>query len=71
MKLPYGVNERTIAGAGIFVLSVAIIALIAFKPDIADNELFGVLAQAIIVQGLVGLTMAYWFQASKDRGDGD
>lgn len=62
-------SERGVAGAGIFALTVAVLAMILIKPQLADNDLFKMLAQAIVVQGLVGLSMAYWFTASKDRRD--
>lgn len=61
-----GIKARTIAGAGIFLLSVIVLVMIYTKPELADNDLFKTLAQAIIVQGLVGLAMAFWF-TDKDR----
>ncbi len=40
--------------------------MIYTKPELADNDLFKSLAQAIIIQGLIGLAMAFYFTA-KDR----
>lgn len=34
---------------------------------LADNDLFKTLAQAIVVQGLIGLAMAAWFTKNKDE----
>lgn len=61
-------RARTIAGAGVFLLTVLILAMIYDKPELADNDLFKTLAQAIVVQGLVGLAMAFWFTAKERDG---
>lgn len=50
-----------IAGCGIFALTVAVLWLAAAFPELRKDELFRVLAQAIVVQGLIGLAMASWF----------
>lgn len=67
MKLPFGMTERGVAGAGIFALTVLVIGALIINPTLGDSDLFKTLAQAIVVQGLVGLTMAYWFTASKSE----
>lgn len=54
-------DARVIAGAGIFALSVLVFAIMLWKPELAENDLFKSLAQAIIIQGLIGLTMAFLF----------
>ena len=50
-----------VAGAGIFGLTCYVLAILADKPELADNDLFKTLSQALVVQGLVGLAMAAWF----------
>lgn len=50
-----------VAGAGIFGLTVYVLAILAEKPELAENDLFKTLSQALVVQGLVGLAMAAWF----------
>lgn len=55
------IRGDAVAGAGIFALTVVILIMVANFPKLADNELFKTLAQAIVVQGLVGLAMAAWF----------
>jgi hypothetical protein len=50
-----------VAGAGVFLLTTLVLHMIRKEPSLADNDLFKMLAQAIIVQGLVGLAMAAWF----------
>jgi len=50
-----------VAGAGIFGLTCYVLSILAEKPELADNDLFKTLSQALVVQGLVGLAMAAWF----------
>lgn len=52
---------RIIAGGGVFVLTVLILAMLAFKPELAESDLFKSLAQAIVIQGLIGLVMAFLY----------
>lgn len=58
-------RARTIAGGGIFILTVMIFLMIYLKPELAKDDLFKTLAQAVIVQGLIGLAMAFWFTAKE------
>ena len=58
-------RARTIAGGGIFILTVIVLWMIYDKPELAENQLFSVLAQAIVVQGLIGLAMAFLFTAKE------
>ena len=58
-----------VAGAGIFLLTGVILYLAAAYPDLREDELFRVLAQAIVVQGLVGLAMAAWFTVKHRQVD--
>jgi len=60
-------GARAIAGGGIFLLTLIVLWMIWSRPDLADNDLFKMLAQAIVVQGLVGLAMAHWFTASSSH----
>lgn len=65
MKWPFPkFTARGIAGAGAFTLTIFVLGLIAWQPSLAENDLFGMLAQAIVVQGLVGLAMAHWFTSA-------
>lgn len=50
-----------VAGAGVFLLTVLVFLMLRDKPTLAENDLFRTLAQAVVVQGLVGLAMAAWF----------
>lgn len=63
MKLPHmSMNHaRVIAGGGAFALTITVLAMILFRPELADNDLFKSLSQAIVIQGLIGLVMAFLF----------
>jgi len=65
MRMP---DARAIAGCGIFALCLVVLGMIYHRPDLANNDLFKMLAQAIVVQGLIGLAMAYYFTSSQKRG---
>ena len=56
------------AGAGIFLLTGVVLYMLAADRTLAENDLFKTLAQAIVVQGLVGLAMAAWFTKKADEG---
>lgn len=57
------------AGAGIFMLTGIVLLMVYKDRTLAESDLFKTLAQAIVVQGLVGLAMAAWFtkKASDDK----
>lgn len=72
MKLPpmNMATARVLAGAGAFSLVVMVFALMWARPELAENDLFKSLAQAIVIQGLIGLVMAFLFTGKNDtRGD--
>lgn len=52
---------RVIAGAGSFILTLLVFGIMIVRPELADNDLFKSLAQAIVIQGLIGLVMAFLF----------
>lgn len=54
-------TSEGLAGAGIFVMTGVILALLTLYPSLRQDDLFKVIAQAIVVQGLIGLAMARWF----------
>lgn len=57
------IDPRAIAGGGIFGLALMILVMIYNKPELAKDDLFKMLAQAIVTQGLIGLAMAFYFTA--------
>ena len=65
------INARTVAGGGVFALTTMIFIMVWVSPELADSDLFKTLAQAIVVQGLVGLAIAFWFTAKEDDGPSD
>ena len=63
-------TARVLAGAGAFTLVLVVFGMMLVRPDLADNDLFKSLAQAIVIQGLIGLVMAFLFTGKNDtRGD--
>lgn len=58
---------RWFAAGGLFVQVNIILLMIYLRPTLADNDLFKMLAQAIVVQGFVGLALAFLFTS----GGGD
>lgn len=69
MKLPFKLRSTTVAGGGLFALTVLVLGMIFIKPALADNDLFKSLAQAIIIQGLIGLACAFYFTAKERPAD--
>lgn len=61
-------TARAIAGCGVFVLSLVVLVMIYLRPDLAKDDLFKMLAQAIVVQGLIGLAMAFYFTSQHRDG---
>lgn len=72
MKLPpmNMATARVLAGGGSFMLVLIILAMMYFKPALAENDLFKSLAQGIVIQGLIGLVMAFLFTGDHNRGKG-
>jgi hypothetical protein len=58
-----------LAGGGMFALVVFVLAIITLRPELADNDLFKSLAQAIVIQGLIGLVVAGLFTGTGRRKD--
>lgn len=67
MKLPSltMATARVIAGGGSFALTVLVFAMMILRPELAENDLFKSLAQAIVIQGLIGLVMAFLFTGNQ------
>ena len=67
MKLPPMTMSaaRIIAGGGVFALTLLVLVMIAWRPELAKDDLFKMLAQAIVIQGLVGLVMAFLFTGNQ------
>ncbi|MBF5091910.1 hypothetical protein F1640_18315 [Novosphingobium sp. NBM11] len=60
MNLPK-FRPTTIAGGGMFALTLIVLGMIACKPELTKDDLFKSLSQAIVVQGLIGLCVASYF----------
>ena len=65
-------GARIIAGAGVFSLTLLVMGMLFVKPSLGDSDLFKMLAQAVIIQGYIGM-MAWLFTNSprnQDEGQG-
>lgn len=71
MKIPaLSMNHaRVIAGGGSFALTLLVFVMMWAKPELAENDLFKSLAQAIVIQGLIGLVMAFLFTGKQGAED--
>lgn len=67
MQLP---DTRGFALLGLFLMVFFIFSIIACNPKIADVQLFGVLATAVVSGGFGG-ALGYFFGSSKNSGDKD
>lgn len=67
-KIPFNITTaRILAGAGSFGLVVMVFVMMYLKPEIAKDDLFKSLAQAVVIQGLIGLVMAFLFTGDHAR----
>lgn len=68
MPGPITANQaRVLLGAGCFVLVLVVLAMLAFMPDLRRDELFRMIAQAVVTQGFFGMVVAFWFTGPNDR----
>lgn len=68
MKPWWAPDLRACVAIGLFALTALVVALIAFQPHLADNQGFMILAQAIVVSGLLAV-VNFLFGASKGASD--
>lgn len=59
---------RGCVALGLFLLTGGVIVMIALNPSLADNQGFMILAQAVVVSGLLAV-VNYLFGASKGASD--
>lgn len=64
-------DSRGWVAIALFALSTYVLTLLAFFPALAQITLFSVLAQAIIVSGLIGGVVAFFYASSKSSADKD
>lgn len=67
MRIPHitMAHARVIAGGGAFTMTVMVFAMMWARPELAENDLFKSLSQAIVIQGLIGLVMAFLFTGNQ------
>ena len=52
-----------------FILILIVLGMLIWVPALRDNDLFKMLAQAIIIQGFFGLIVAFYFTAKDDMSE--
>jgi uncharacterized membrane protein YedE/YeeE len=57
-------SERQWVTAGMFALATVMLAMALFLPDLWEVQLFGVLLQAVIISGIIGLVAGFHFAAN-------
>jgi len=62
IRLP---DTRAWVALGLFALGLRALELVAERPQLASNQLFSMLAQALILTGVVAQVAAYYFGSSK------
>lgn len=62
-------HARVIAGGGSFLLTLMVFVMMWLKPELANNDLFKSLSQAVVIQGLIGLVMAFLFTGNSRGHD--
>lgn len=62
-------DVRAWLAIGLYVQSLLIGWALYEKPELAEVKLFELLAQAIVMQGFLGLILAFFFTASKSGTD--
>lgn len=62
LRLP---DTRAWVAVGLFALGWRALELVAERPQLASNQLFSMLAQALILTGVVAQVAAYYFGSSK------
>jgi hypothetical protein len=62
-------QARGLLGIGCFVLVLVVLAMLAFLPGLRQDELFRMIAQAVVTQGFFGMVVAFWFTGPNDRRD--
>lgn len=66
--MPTTANQaRLLLGAGCFLLVLVVLGMLAFLPALRTDELFRMIAQAVVTQGFFGMVVAFWFTGPSDR----
>jgi hypothetical protein len=58
-------DTRAWLAIGFFALTGYILHLIATQPSLGENKLFFALAEGVVITGLIGGVVAFYFAASK------
>ncbi len=58
-------SERQAVTLGLFILAAGMLAMAVYQPSLWDVQLFGVVLQAIVISGIIGLVAGFHFAANK------
>lgn len=61
-------DTRAFLALGFFGLTAYVLHLLATQPGLGENKLFFALAEGVVVTGLIGGVVAFYFAASKSGG---
>jgi len=61
-------DTRAFLALGFFALTGYVLHLLATQPNLGDNKLFFALAEGVVITGLIGGVVAFYFAASKSGG---
>lgn len=53
--------------AGLFALTVLVFVLDALVPELRKDDLFKMLAEAVVISGLINLAAGFYFGASRSQ----
>lgn len=62
-------DARQIIALACFALVIVVLGMLALLPDLRKDELFRMIAQAVVTQGFFGMVVAFWFTGPNDRKD--
>jgi hypothetical protein len=61
------IDAHGMFSAGLFLLTLGVFGLLAWRPALADNHLFATLAQGVVLTGLINLAASFYYGASKTQ----
>jgi phosphotransferase system glucose/maltose/N-acetylglucosamine-specific IIC component len=65
------IDGRGWLAIGNWLLVLAVLVLLAFAPELRKDDLFKMIAQALVMSGFINLVLAFYFTASKPPASAD
>jgi hypothetical protein len=57
------IDTRAIITLNLHIMTFVVLIMMYVKPEIANVDLFKSIAQAIVIQGFIGLALSFYFTA--------